>query len=206
MVNGWVGTASSAGLPLHSFDLDARLVRSFGVAPGQPPVSLSNLSQFRNLPPRGDTLIWTVPMDEFVLEQWNVRTGARVRRISPDEDWVRDAYQDHRERYTNVPLLMGLFVDESDRIWVVGAEPELDPVRRRPGDHGAPVIRDRGEVMDLRLEVIDPASGRVIARARMPHYAAGFLSTGDLFAFRSTERPGEMQVWSLRLRCPGPEV
>ena len=204
VMNGWVSTSEAPGTPLHRLGPAGQQELSFGSDPDAGAASPLNGGMIRLVTPRPSRVFWSLRADHYLLEQWDLETGSRLGAVLAEDDWVSHAWRDHEQTVQDPPILLSLLEDDG-LLWVVGAEPsEPDaegPVRH--GEAGAPG-RDRGEIMDLRLEVLDPASGSAIARVTLPHYAGFFMSTGELVTFRSIEPPGRMQIWSFELGCDSP--
>jgi hypothetical protein len=202
IMNGWIPTSEAAGMPLHRFSRTGRADLSFGADSGAGPASASGVGTMRILSPRSSSVFWSLRADEYRMEQWDLESGALIRTTVVEEDWVRDSYENHEPAVQNPSLFLSIW-EEDGRLWVLGAEPEDMSGTAGPPRHGEPgrPRRDRGEIMDLRLEVVDTASGSILATQRLPHYAGVFMSTGQLVTFRSMYPPGQMQIWSVALQC-----
>lgn len=201
VVNGWSGTASAAGHPLHLLASDGTLQRSFGHDQSDPIMSPTEANGFRPALARSGTRMWSVRLTSYVLEEWDVQSGELVERVALDQPWLNDAWENGRQKYSRPPMLLGTSQTDDGLILVLGRE-NVEP-RRQGVVHGA-VGADLTDALDLRVDVFSPRSGTIVATLELPDYAGGFLDTGQLFTFRSSEVPGQMTVWDLELKCTSP--
>ncbi len=163
-----VSTASSGdSVALRHLDPEGRLRRAFRagnrVDPG-----------LRQLIPGRDGRIWAVLMQrQWRVEQWDT-AGAFVRAIDRSPEWY-PVYQQYRGPQLDaapLPTLVDGWEDEAGRLWIMGKM--ADPNWRDgllPGGigDGAPavIIADPDRLYDTMLEVIDPATGAVLAATRL---------------------------------------
>lgn len=201
VVNGWSGTQRAAGYPLHLIAPDGSIVRSFGDDPDHPYRSPTSLDGFRIGPSESGPEMWTVRVNQYLLELWDVRSGDLVRSIAVDQAWPADGYANGERVYDVAPMIFDLQMDDRGLLWIVGRE-TID--QAPPSDQENFNPPDLAQRVDLRLDVVDPEHGQVIATRGLSDYYGGFLETGQMFSFRSMEQPGQMTVWDPRLSCTPP--
>lgn len=202
LVNGWAHTAELAGAPIHLFDQDGTRVRSFGTDRESPYRSPNARNGFRHGAAVSGARHWTVRLNQYLLEQWDLETGRRLKAVEIEDEWPGAAYRNGQPIQAAPPLIFALHLDRFGRAWIVGRETVGEP--QPPIAHGADQS-DLAEVVDLRIDVVDLTAGKVVASTTLPDYAGGFLETGQLFSFRSMDSPGQMSVWDPSVTCSAPQ-
>ncbi len=108
------------------------------------------------------------------------------------------------------PRLKDFAVDSAGRIWVLllrDNEAWLQRAREEwktpPGAEGTPrklSVEDTRQRYDRLFEVFDPGSGRIVARARVPHLVGEFLDPHHVYTFRETGAGAvAVDVWRVQL-------
>lgn len=160
----------------HVMDREGRPARSFGSVPADLGSAVSADLMRVSATARGDTF-WVAPSlgarTGMVLEQWTAR-GDHVRTIVRDVPWLPP------EGYSPVPdatealgpTFLFLESDIEGLLWVglIVRSRDWEPPTRleREGEGGIRRRRERrSELQDLRVEVIDPAAGEVLASMRI---------------------------------------
>jgi hypothetical protein len=143
-----------------------------------------------------------------VLELWDT-SGARVSQYFTRPTWFpewTDADEYERgPRSPPLPRILGLYPDSDERLWLAALVPDLTwkpaalapkPNRGREVPYMPPPISDYPKYYDTVVEVIDPASGRVIVSQRFDEYLPFFMEGGLLYGYRQTAGRGiQIVVW-----------
>jgi hypothetical protein len=170
---GYVRTGRSPGTDdsnwFHYFDRDGQLSLSIGPKSAG---GLSNEFGRRELVPGADpSTFWAAPPggapDGYVLERWSV-DGALVQSLERDAPWAKTV-QAATAGFSGVPTFQ-LNRDQQGLLWVTSTvlRDGIDPAEFELSAETTPDEATR--LLDLlqhRLEVIDPASGRLLAAAEL---------------------------------------
>lgn len=205
LLAGQVHAEGTAGYPLHVVEPDGTVSRSFGI--GEPlsgPDTHGKL--FRRIARSADGRLWSAHLLEYLLEVWTP-AGELEAVLLRDAPWFPPAETSTAITATVAPqpMLTSLVEDEAGLLWVTVRIPDRD-WRRGLGEtvdtpEGASARRgDHQQLFDTVVEVIDPATLRVVRTARFDAFV-WLLSPGELVGFR--ESPiGEpiLEFWSVRLR------
>ncbi|HEU0052773.1 MAG TPA: hypothetical protein VFQ39_06335 [Longimicrobium sp.] len=196
-----------AGFTVHRLDPAGRFLRSFGEVrggyrPGDWTIGLRPLA-----PGAGGTL-WLAYGTRYEIEQWSLDGGLR-RTLSREARWFQPwSGTDTRDPRTQrpPPAISSIHQDAAGRLWVSlrVADARWRPVPRPSRGEGGligPAEADR--LFDSLIEVIDPAIGRVVARARNPGAPVSFLG-GDLAYRRIAHPDGTLGAEILRVRLVQP--
>jgi hypothetical protein len=108
------------------------------------------------------------------------------------------------------PRLKDFAVDGAGRLWVLilrENEAWLQRAQEKwktpPGAEGTPrklSVEDTRQRYDRLFEVFDPGSGRIVARARVPHLVGGFLDSSHLYTYREADGGAVVvDVWRMRV-------
>ncbi len=167
-----VSTANSGdSVALRHLDAEGRLRRAFRtgnrVEPG-----------LRQLILGREGRVWAVVMQrQWRVEQWDT-AGSFLRGIDRSPEWY-PVYQNFRGPQLDAAPLSTLidgWEDDAGRLWIMGkvADPNwrdgLLPANNGVGDQSA-IIADPDRLYDTMLEVIDPATGSLLASTRLdPSY------------------------------------
>jgi hypothetical protein len=199
-----IPTREAIGLPLHRFEADVKLVESFGGGRGEFRADRSILSR-RRLARSADGGFWAARVTEYVIERYD-RFGRQTLELRRDAAWFRP----HAGTPISIdprpkPLVMGVHEDRRGLLWVLSAVE--DPAWRtalgttlpkRLGGHASPipVVQRPDAYNDSMLEVIDPATGRLLASQRFP-YQLWLLVDDGAVANRAEDKEGNffIQVW-----------
>lgn len=166
-----VASASSrAPLPVLLLTQSGEVVREIGTAPpGEP------LGTMRRIAIGPDGTIWTMAvLGSWRVERWDT-TGASLGEMVREPAWFPpyDSYQPPAPGVPPQPALQSFWFDSAGRLWVLGkaADPAwadgVGALDARGGDEGTSVITDPDRVYDTVLEVIDPATGELLATTRL---------------------------------------
>jgi len=177
----------------HVMDRDGGLIRSFGKTPSQLQSQVSGVR--RGSAYAGGDTFWTAAPDGarsgIVLEEWTL-DGKHLRTLRRDVPWLSDKGYSPIPGDVNesrFPLYGRLNIDESGLIWyevIVRDRRWRTPEERPEGFDWSEML---GELYDVRLEVIDPDAGEVLASVILDDintlpFLSGFRGTRNFY--RST--------------------
>jgi hypothetical protein len=157
------------GYPVHHYSGTGDHIRSYG----------SRTAGFneRGYPPFGfwgrrDSTVWVGQSDRYELEKWNLNAGTRSDRFIRKSDHFRDLSANEIVTPSNrdVAAIMWVREDDAGLLWVGIRLPDrLGPTEsRRRGGVGE--LETLSETFDFLIEVIDPASGNLIAHRESRGY------------------------------------
>lgn len=170
VVAGQIQSREAIGYPVHVFDRDGQRVRSFGVDVPQYRADMRRLLT-RAVGPAVDGTVWTAPPGRYLIERWDPGTGDMLERIPRNApSWFTESGApagDPREVRPNT-VITAVWGDDEGFVWLFMDVPADDwrPLYNRgeAPEQGNP--GERNQVFDWLLEVIDPASGALIASKR----------------------------------------
>ncbi len=183
VVSGWIRTPASAGFPLHLFNFRnaPRLVKSFGSSDGKFTLS----QQFDPTPfvhVFKDGRILSADVLEYNVSLWR-SDGTLIKRLERRPEWFAErSLNNIGTRSTPPPpRVAAIAADSNGLVWVftnvsTRTWPRAwDAVRnQRPGEVQAAAL-DFTQLFRTEIEVLDPSSNRVIARAQIASGTAGVL-------------------------------
>jgi hypothetical protein len=166
------GTRSS-GLPLHVIGKDGKIERSFGAENPEYRREDADLL-WRWIAPAGNDRVWAAPVTKYVLELWSF-SGQKVRELERNVSWFKPHKQFGQSRdKPNAPPnpgIMDLRMDSAGKLWViihVADEKWKSGLGTVRGLYNQQVrgVADENKYWDSIIEVIDPASGTLVASQR----------------------------------------
>jgi hypothetical protein len=196
--------------PLCLFGTDLTLLRCFGdpAASGRnAPSSLERL-----ITPGDHATVWAATERyRYVIERYDT-LGRRIARLQREPSWFpairpEDDPGGSVRQSRPLPHLTGLWADGGGRIWTSVLVPDsrwhatqAPPPAGREG-RPAPMVpvAEWGQYFDTIVEIMDPATGRVVVSQRFPGVMGGFTSDGLMTELRET-RDGLLQEVLLRPR------
>ena len=214
VINGRIQTPRSVGYALHLFNR-GEVVRSFDEAPyvrGQRSIP----GPGRYLALSRDGGVWSAVRTEYRVDLWDAAAGIRQISVIRDAPWF-PAHDGGMALDPNGPLpqpvIGGMMEDTAGRIWVaimVPSEPRWREclVRTPPGSPpawGEYTISMGCSYTVGRLEVLDPAAGRLLAAQTLstPRWISLTRARGDDVVL-SVERDefdfSIVQRWRVALR------
>lgn len=164
---GLVRTRSAAGYPLHVFDEQRKITRSFGT---DAPVLLPGMSEragHRRIARANDGGLWTAPFNEYVIEKWSP-SGEKLVTIRREADWF-EPWTDQQSAFVErpAPVIGSIHEDERGLLWVHMNVADRDWRQQMvPEEHRPITVEERRKAWDSVIEVIDPRSGTLLVRAR----------------------------------------
>lgn len=190
--------ASGAGLLVNAFDAQRRQngiasISSEGATVAHYPTvtrGLDRTQDFRVRIARSANGFWTARENTHELVRWSP-AGTKELVLARESaflvPWELADWASYRpDPYP--PRLMDLYEDEMGRVWTISHVADENFVPLDPEDpYGRDEVRPREHPqMDALVEVIDPARGQVVARARFDGVMSKFLTGGRVALFEAT--------------------
>jgi hypothetical protein len=200
-----ISTPEQIGYPLHLMSPSGQLLRSFGTDVPQHRGDLRWLTT-RVAGPGANGTIWAAPPGRYVLEQWNPRTGERLQQVEVASDWFVGAPGPHDDPMSPPDPLVDKIFERDGLVWVLLRDKALSwrPPPRSEAHLERPVTAESYDATyDWVFEIVDPATGRVVASRRFDK--APWLNPRS--GLLATLRPMDMSqpyvtfdVWNVHLR------
>ncbi len=204
LVAGLIPTTDAADRVLHLFDAEGRRVASFGAAPPGSTLAMPRFETSRILtdPIGADVLVGHT--SSFTVEQWNLRSRTLRQSFTIPTAWLDEGYDDDTGAplLTYPPLLLDMARESPGRLWVMGRKTR--DLRTRTLTEGEESERDMAYVWSLNVDLLDMDARQVLGSVELPGYGGGFTKAGRAFTYRSSNEPGQMQLWVLEARCDSP--
>lgn len=206
VVNAPVNDADRVGLPLHTFAAAGAYLRSFGEA-GASEVPWGFPTWLRLMTEAQDGTVWVAEVfRRYRLTQWS-RGGDLLHTVEVTPSWFppyRRKENLRRDRPPQ-PQLVGLWMDASQRLWVVGWVADRDyssgfgPLVGVEGSLASEVT-NTDRAFDTMVDVLDLRRGLLLARTRLDK-AFTLAAGGGLVAHVDEGTNGyEVEIWGLSLR------
>ena len=197
VINGTMYSRDRAGYVLHLFNGEGEVVRSFDEIPVAMPGEEPIRGQLRELAPARNGGVWSGWRSEYRLDLWDVASGTRRRSVVRNAPWFpphNGTSSRHPDRPNN-PVIANIMEDSEGRLWVRIAmasdrwsecwekaspseHPEAPEYTARPGCPSS----------EVRIEVLDPEAGRVLAAQTLPrNFGLLRLTAGEAFAVSADE-------------------
>jgi len=192
VVSQQIQDAKLVGYPLHLVSPQGQIRKSFGA---EPPEYRADLPLFmdRVAAPAADDMVWAVAKGRYVLERWNPTLGVRLARVPVRSSWFVEAATYPKNELTRpTPVIQSLW-ERDGLIWVLIRDADknwkasTDPERRWSPTTAATIY-------DWVVEVIDPASGSVLASSRFGSPLIGRPPQAVLVSYATTGAEG-LDVW-----------
>lgn len=198
VLSGPVRTRESAGHPLHIYDSSGTWENSFGLDEA---VLRPDLSTFllREMTLADPASFWAAPKNEYRVERWNTR-GQRTQVLLGQRPWF-ERWSVHHARSRDTPpqpILADLSVDSTGLLWVmlsVAHEHWKEALSTSVDQEGNPMLEPGRPYRVAVVEVIDPATGTLLATRRFPYFNVRFAGPGLL-----------MRSWIDRSYLPRAEI
>lgn len=197
-----VRTPKLIGYPIHHTDAFGKVLRSFGTLTPEYRPDLRLLVD-RIVAPSIDGTVWAAAPGRYALERWDPVKGTRVAEVRPRSGWfVESGALPASERTRPTPLLQAVW-ELDGLIWVL--------IRDADSKWRPPVVEVSERAFDLQIynathdwiiEVIDPASGNVLASKRYDAAIWTRASSDVLVTYRLTSagERGALEVWRPSLK------
>jgi hypothetical protein len=212
VLTGPLGTEGSAGYPLHLAGFTAfniRILRSFGPQVSRPRGFTYPLEMFQAVAPAGNGDLWASPVLEYSLRRMS-SSGNDRQILKREASWFvgRSKAWLGNPDSPPPPRLLGIRHDRDGLLWIFGqvASPRWKQawaripsgVREVPG-----TLIDREYFFDLLVEVVDPATERVLARRRLSWDAVALPAAAPTVARYEEGPDGEPSVRIVELWLAG---
>lgn len=210
VVNGSIPTSARVGYALHHFDTAGNVISSFDEPPEGYGVPGSENLYYRTLVAGANGVLYSAHRSQYRIDSWNVSTGRLERSYVRDAEW----FAPHSSPVSNDPgrpagpTIVDMERDAEGRLWLlirVASERWADGfVATGAGAHpelGGFVLDDWNVAFDTVVEVIDPATGCVLASQAVDDLMAYFVGPGWAVSSREDTRGNPVkQLWRLRLQ------
>jgi hypothetical protein len=207
VVTNWARTDPNlAGFPLQELDDKGRVIKSFGGEHAYRTDNASNLS--RLIAARRNGEIWVGHRYANIVELYSAERTLRQSLIRTAE-WFpplgagEDPSVGNFDR-SPTPAMHGIWEDADGLLWTVA---RVKAPSWRPGPSFQDWRAGKGkpqpvhESFDTIIEVIDPATGKLIASLRVDPFVINALSEGYVASYREeTDGTPVVDVWQVRLQ------
>jgi hypothetical protein len=188
---GLVHTPDRFGFPFHIVSM-ATPSASLTLSGGPDEVRLAE-AETHIVAQQQRCALWTVKNSAFELTQWDTQLRPIRKLVRVPSWWPTNT--DFKPLGTPTspptPTVNGLVLDDRGLLWVFTrvADPEWReawPKEIRGDQEILGKDIPYAKLLDTIIEVIDPAAGRVVTRARWPHHTAAALSGPRAAAYMPT--------------------
>jgi hypothetical protein len=164
---GQIPTAEHIGYPVHVLSTSGRILQSLGVDTPQYRRDLA-LWTSRHVAPSSDGMLWTVAPGRYVIEKWDPASASRRLRIDMRPTWFSDiSALNYDERVRPEVLIRGLWEDSTGFVWVLIRDADENwQIPTRANIERVITAEEYSRMYDWVIEVLNPASGELISRAR----------------------------------------
>jgi hypothetical protein len=187
-------TPSSSGpnaTTLGVFDRAGQRVQAFGRLPSGVDAEM----RFRRLAIGPNGSRWGINTAAYVIERWQP-DGSSAQKLIAERDWLKKSNEPAGDARLRKPpaRLVGLLVDARERLFVfaIVADANWKPV-------GANPAAEPNQVFDTLVEVIDPRTGKLIARTRLDQFLVPMHGTLAYSTFEDETGDRRIQVWNVSL-------
>lgn len=190
LVNALAHNPAQVALPLHLLDQNS-VVRSFGRGSGEEMLREFDLE--RKLAAGAQSRAYAAEIYDYRINVWHTN-GRGLQRLegptlnSPPVEpgpWPVDRGPPSK--------IVGLHEDADGNLWVMRHEQSptwrshMDEVVTPRGIVGLRLKQDLNGVLDTRIDVLDPATGRILTTHMLSQALSGFVSPGLLWQMRLTK-------------------
>lgn len=197
------------GQPLHLVNREGVRERSFGSPTGVYRPDVPFLMS-RAIASSKSGLVWSALRTEYRIDLVNPETGSVDRTIRREVSWFPPGMRPEPRTGTPslepTPFIFDIREDEAGRLWVLiaVADPEWRSAIQAPaaGDrHGT--VTDEQRYRDSFIEVLDPASGRLLATVRLPQHIKQFVDDNLIgTVLEDADGTPRFFTWQLQFRTP----
>lgn len=197
------------GQPLHLVNRAGVRERSFGSQTGVYRPDVPFLMS-RAIAASKSGLVWSALRTEYRIDLVNPETGSVERTIRREVPWfppgMRPEPRGGTPSLEPAPFIFDVREDEAGRLWVLIAiaDPDWRSAIQAPaaGDrHGS--VTDEQRYRDTFIEVLDPASGRLLASKRLPQHIKQFVDDNLIgTVLEDADGTPRFFTWQLELRTP----
>lgn len=200
LFNANIRTRERTGLPLHILEPDGSIARSFGRA-----LEIREWDDvwgmIRMPAYAGEGRFWVAAAGEasYRAELWDT-AGRHLKTLVRQPEWYEPvgyrSYNVRRQRPT--PGLSDIHVDGAGRLWVIGKAARDD---WHPPAENEPIVPGYGT--EAFIEVIDPATNRLIASTRFRDEPINALLDDGRVSSLYATRDGDYRIGVWRVRLVG---
>lgn len=186
-----------SGTPIQVLDEDGAILKGIGVTSARPMSLSSPYDAFRRLArARNGDAVWSAYVNRYEISRFDLE-GREELRIRRQAEWFEE-YEDELpgEMFSvpSRPRVESLFEDSDGLLWVAISHGSSRMSSRRPlpaaGEQPVPSDFDFNYFLDTTIEVLDLASGRVLARHVFDGYIRGVATeAGQVLFFSLREGP-----------------
>jgi hypothetical protein len=213
VLNADLPTRKTAGLPLHHYDRNGQLLRSFGTdeavyKQGAPQLVDRVLSRAQN------GRFWSVLPTRYLIERWTP-AGMRELELTRAAEWFEPHWRPRVREQGRPPAHRVVSVHEArdGMLWVSIQVPDarwresLAPPRMVMGQMRQ-LVSDGSKATDTILEIIDPQTGKLLVSQRFDEPILRFVDDSDdagVLAYASSvdnEGLVRVTVWRARIEKP----
>ncbi|HEX7052018.1 MAG TPA: 6-bladed beta-propeller [Longimicrobiales bacterium] len=190
VVGARIGTPERFGLPLHALLADGDSIISFG---SESPVVRPDMRylQERRISPSDGDRVWSAYESQYLIELWDV-SGTKVKGFYRSVDWFPPYPVHHTITPDNAPypVLAAIREGGGGRLWVATSVADLDwrdalgELTEGPEGPYYPV-EDYSRLLDTMIEIIDPASGRLVLSQRISQMVVAILNGDTVVSYRT---------------------
>ena len=202
LVASEIRTPDRIGLPLHLVGTDGEIVRSFGsrtevFRPDVPYIDARAVTH------AGPGRVWSAHRNRYVVELWDT-AGSFLKSIERHIDWFpAQLTRKDRDVHGPPPYLDAIIEDDSERLWIniLLPDPDWQTAIEAGGLHGRVV--DEIEYRDSMLEILNPATGQIVAQRRYEIPTTGILGDGWIYsAYQDGDGVPRLSLRRLSVSCP----
>jgi hypothetical protein len=190
---------ADSGTLVHEF-VGGGATRSFAWLDAAPDVRRN--TRYRHLAAAPAGALWLASADRYSIELWDT-AGERIRTITAVRDWFPPPDAAVTASRATAPSIDAVWSDADDRLWVLASVPDDDPPEREgPGEN---YLTGRIRLYDSMIEVLDPATGNLIAALRSDTLLyVSIMSTPGLVTSAHETDSGwiRFELWRLELGPP----
>lgn len=202
VANGSIATDASVGHPLHVFDANGALRRSFGEVAGQNTLPGFYYRRMRALGRAGANTFWACLPNRYEVQLWSIE-GKMLRTLRSTPSWFTPWERDPTQQADVArPLshLKAVHQDSAGLLWLMFQVPDAhwQPSRTagtsagRVGadshahiDETAIPLLSKGKYYDTIIEVVEPTTGALVASQRFDQLFHPFLADGSVSRYEA---------------------
>jgi hypothetical protein len=166
-----IASSELLGHPVHLFSASGELVRSFGMEVPQYRADL-RLLLTRKVGAGSQGTVWMTAPGEYRIERWDPDTGQllhRVPRAAPD--WFVTESKPGHPLIERPRAVISYIWEQDGLVWLIAQVPDehWEPRLAEEPPPGGLTESDRNSAYDWIVEVIEPATGQLVAFRRFPN-------------------------------------